>query len=94
MAHSDRPPPWRLGVGVDLARATTTVARDEVTPSVLHGESGEGDEVVRHREKARFAADDDKDGNPINRIGSLNRGAAPGGDRSLPGGARCGSGGG
>jgi hypothetical protein len=33
---------------VDLARATTTVAWDGVTPSVLHIEHGEGDEVTRH----------------------------------------------
>jgi len=37
---------------------------------------------------------DDDDGIRINRIGRLKRGAAPGGDRPLPGGAQCGSGGG
>jgi hypothetical protein len=51
-----------------MAQATTTVPQDE---------------VARHREKARFATDDDKDGSPINRIGLLNKGAAPGEDRSL-----------
>jgi len=76
------------------------------SPGHLHGGAGlgdaqrppwrarEGDEVVRHREKARSAANDDEDGSGINRIRRLNSGAAPGGDRSLPGGARCGSGGG
>jgi hypothetical protein len=63
------------------------VTRDEVTPSVLHGESGEGDEVVRHREKARFAADDDEDGRWINRTGCLNRRRCPIGNGSLPKGA-------
>lgn len=40
-------PPWRLGVGVDLAQATTTVVWDGTTPSVLHDERREGDEVAR-----------------------------------------------
>ena len=81
------PPPWRLSVWVDLARATSTVAWDEVMPSVLHGEREEGDEVVRHCEKARSAADDDEDGCGINRIGRLNSGTVPGGDRAPRGGA-------
>ena len=38
------------------ARATTTVARDGATPSILHGERGEGGEVARRREKTRSAA--------------------------------------
>jgi len=49
MAQISQPPPWRLAVGVDLARATTTAARVEATPSVLHGERGEGDEVFPRR---------------------------------------------
>ena len=49
MAQIGQPPPWRLAVGVNLARATTTAARVEATPSVLHGESGEGDEVFPRR---------------------------------------------
>jgi len=56
-------------------------------PSVLHGEREEGDEVVRHCEKARSAADDDEDGCGINRIGRLNSGTVPGGDRAPRGGA-------
>jgi len=32
-----------------LARATTTASRVEATPSVLHGERGEGDEVFPRR---------------------------------------------
>jgi hypothetical protein len=68
---------WWLSVGVNLARVTSTVTRDEVTPNVLHGESAEGNEVVRHREKARSAANDDEDGSRINWIGRLNRGCYP-----------------
>ena len=49
MAQIGRPPPWRLAVEVDLSRATTTAARVEATPSVLHGERGEGDEVFLRR---------------------------------------------
>ena len=49
MAQIGRPPPWRLAVEVDLSRATTTAARGGATPSVLHGERGEGDEVSPRR---------------------------------------------
>jgi len=41
MAQISQPPPGQLGVGVDLARASTTVARDGPTSSVLHGKHGE-----------------------------------------------------
>ncbi|CAD6269316.1 unnamed protein product [Miscanthus lutarioriparius] len=51
-----RPPPWWLGVGFDLAQATTMAAWDGTTLNVLHSERREGDEVARRHEKARFAA--------------------------------------
>jgi len=87
-----RPPPWRLCWGRPSLGHLHGGAGC-VTPSALHGECGEGDEVVRHREKARSAASDDEDGSRINRTWRLNSGAAPGGDQSLPGGAWCRSGG-
>jgi hypothetical protein len=40
MAQISRPPPWRLGVRVDLARATTTAAQDGDDAQRLHGEHG------------------------------------------------------
>jgi hypothetical protein len=44
---------------VDLARATTTAARNGVTPSVLHIEHGEGDEVTRHHKRPDLLLDDE-----------------------------------
>jgi hypothetical protein len=43
---------------VDLARATTTVAWDGVTPSVLHIEHGEGNKVTQHHKRANLLLDD------------------------------------
>jgi hypothetical protein len=38
--------PWRLDVRVDVAQAITKVARYELTPSILHGKRGDGDEMA------------------------------------------------